>query len=121
MNYNMSEIEQMCIIMEIGIKHYLIILYKVLTLLDMLSVYLGQRLLNLGHLKSFTESSLLQCNSNFCCINSLLHCYRLTPEQCNLLFLAPLVVSIAFLKIIFSLQMQFCASLLLIASLKCML
>lgn len=101
MIYNMSEIKQMYIIMEIGVKHYLTILYKISTLLDMLSIYLGQRLLNLGHLRSFTESSLLQCNSNFRCINSLLHCYRFSPEQYHLLFLAPSDVSIAFLKIIF--------------------
>lgn len=87
----------------------------------MRSIQLGERLLNLGHLKSFTENNLLQCNSTFCCVQSLLHCYTFSPEQYNLLFLAPLDVSIAFLKIIFSLHMQFCASLLLIASLKCML
>lgn len=93
----------------------------ILSLLDMRSVYLGQRLLSLGHLKSFTEDNFLQYNSSFCGVHSLLHCYTFLPEQYNLLFLAPLDVSIAFLKIIFSLHMQFCASLPLIASLKCML
>lgn len=100
-------------------KYHLTISYKILTLLDMRSICLGEKRLSLGHL-SFTENNLPQCNSNFCYVQSLLHCYGFSPEQ-YLLFLAPLDVSIVFLKIVFSLHMQFCASLLLIASLKCML
>lgn len=102
-------------------KHYLTISSKILTVLDMRYILIGQRLFNLGHLKSFTENKFLHCHSTFCYVSSLLHCYRFSPEQYNLLFLAPLDVSTAFLKIIFSLYVQFCASLLLIASLKCML